>query len=488
MNWNSLNTHDDSYENAFETLCIQLFEHYLRRKYKEDLSEFFALSGSGGDGGVEAYGKIGDSFTGLQAKWFRTALTAAQVRKIKDSVITAKNNRPNIVEYIICLPKRINSKRAVAGGKIAENSEQQKLAVMETEINARYPGFKIIWWFENVILEEMQQPDCLYIEPYWFGKNFLTVEKLKSTFSMQLNHEWLQTRYAPDLNIEGVIAMHYDRMCFGWKFKDELGKKLDDLSERLYKASAVFLKYLATGEVLPELEQKMQNALLSFEEYQVNIGILQQALLDNNIAPRLRHHCEFYLWDIKMMLDNTRPTNIQRPLVSRLSRLVEKLHQTHYFQYIGALAEDFAWKVKVFFGDPGGGKTQGLAHCTSRHLTAGLPALIVPAQGTSCDSWTSILGGSLEYPGRNAEEIFTALEALTYVELRSRAVNSVLIVTLPVTLISVDGLEEDVNNWSKWYNRINDTRQLVQLLDLCFLHGRISVTLTAFLNARQLTW
>src|SRR5215217_4960669 len=461
MNWNSLNTHDDSYENAFETLCIQLFEHHLRRKYKERLSNFFALSGSGGDGGVEAYGEVGDSIIGLQAKWFRTALSDGQVKKIKDSIITAKTNRPEIIEYIICLPKRVHSKKAVAGGKIAKSSEQQKLAVMEDQISTRYPGLKVTWWFENVILEELQQPDCLYIEPYWFGKNFITLEKLKSRFSMQLNHEWLKTRYAADLNVDGEIAMHYDHMCFGQEFKD-LGKKLDDLSKRLHNASAFFLRYLATGEVLPELEQKMQAALLSFDEYQVNISILQQALLDNNTAPRLRHLCEFYLWDIKMMLDKTRPTNIQRPLVSRLSRLIEKLHQTHYFEYIGALAENFTWKVKVFFGDAGGGKTQGLAHCTSRHLQAGLPALILPAQGTPCDSWTNILGAALEYPGRNADEIFTALEALTFVEIRRRALGEVVKISLPVTLISVDGLEEDVSNWSHWYDRIYDSREFVQ--------------------------
>lgn len=58
MNWNSFNTYGDSPNNAFETLCNQLFERYLKRTYLNDLNKFRVINGSGGDGGIEAYGQL----------------------------------------------------------------------------------------------------------------------------------------------------------------------------------------------------------------------------------------------------------------------------------------------------------------------------------------------------------------------------------------------------------------------------------------------
>lgn len=58
MNWTSFITYSDSYQEAFETLCNQLFERYLRRTYKDDLVKFRVINGAGGDGGIEAYGEL----------------------------------------------------------------------------------------------------------------------------------------------------------------------------------------------------------------------------------------------------------------------------------------------------------------------------------------------------------------------------------------------------------------------------------------------
>ena len=38
---------------AFEAMCNHLFESWLRREYKNELSYFTTVNGSGGDGGVE---------------------------------------------------------------------------------------------------------------------------------------------------------------------------------------------------------------------------------------------------------------------------------------------------------------------------------------------------------------------------------------------------------------------------------------------------
>lgn len=55
MNWASFQTHNDAPEQAFESMCNQLFERWCRRTYGSDVQSFRAINGAGGDGGVEAY-------------------------------------------------------------------------------------------------------------------------------------------------------------------------------------------------------------------------------------------------------------------------------------------------------------------------------------------------------------------------------------------------------------------------------------------------
>lgn len=78
MNWTHFLTYGDSKQEAFETLCTQLFERFLRRKYGTDLVKFRVVNGAGGDGGVEAYGELrsGDALL-----FSRLYLTANQLRR-----------------------------------------------------------------------------------------------------------------------------------------------------------------------------------------------------------------------------------------------------------------------------------------------------------------------------------------------------------------------------------------------------------------------
>jgi hypothetical protein len=460
MNWNAFNPHNDSYEDAFEAFSIQLFEHYLLRTYKNELIEFFALSGSGGDGGVEAYGKVMNGTIGLQAKWFRTALTSGQVNKIRASILTAKKVRPEITEYIICLPKRINSRKASKGNKTTTNDEQQKLAFMVEEIKKEYPTLKITWWFHNHLLEQLQYPDCEFIERYWFGNNFLTLEKLKKKFSDQKKHAWLKTRYAPDLNAEGVIAEHYSELCLGEDFKGNFKQKLNKLAGQLTEAGEMIDRFVVTIDDDENLKADFINIKTSFDEYFENIAILKDAVENNQWDITLKVLPEYYVWTAKLALDRNRPTNIQRPMIRQLSRVLDEIHKIHVTEYLSDLSDHLRRKIKLFFGAPGTGKTQGLAFCTAAHLDQEMPALILPAKGTPCNSWTEILSSTLECPGKNAEELLTALEALAILNLQRQAQTEPGLKRLSTALICIDGLEEDVSQWGNWYNRINDTENL----------------------------
>ena len=39
MNWDKFIVHNNSYENAFETLCNQLFENWIKENYSELLMD-----------------------------------------------------------------------------------------------------------------------------------------------------------------------------------------------------------------------------------------------------------------------------------------------------------------------------------------------------------------------------------------------------------------------------------------------------------------
>ena len=91
MNWTKFITYGDSPQNAFETLCNQLFERYLRRKYKTDLVKFRVINGAGGDGGIEAYGQLSSGdIIAVQAKWFQQSLNGSEINQIRKSIQTAK--------------------------------------------------------------------------------------------------------------------------------------------------------------------------------------------------------------------------------------------------------------------------------------------------------------------------------------------------------------------------------------------------------------
>ena len=68
LNFNKFNTHGEGPERAFEAFCNHLFERWL---YRQDslVVDFKVINGAGGDGGIEAYGKLGDGRKfGIQAK------------------------------------------------------------------------------------------------------------------------------------------------------------------------------------------------------------------------------------------------------------------------------------------------------------------------------------------------------------------------------------------------------------------------------------
>lgn len=122
MEWTKFNTHGESSNHAFEVMCNILFEGWCKREYKDNLKYFSFVNGSGGDGGVEAYATLDSGeVIGVQSKWFPDKMETLQFNQIEKSFNTAIKVRPEMIRYIVCIPRDFTSK------KMAKNEKLQKI-------------------------------------------------------------------------------------------------------------------------------------------------------------------------------------------------------------------------------------------------------------------------------------------------------------------------------------------------------------------------
>ena len=139
MNWTRFQTYGTSPDKAFEMLCNQLFENWCKSEYGTQLASFNVVNGAGGDGGVESYAMLtnGD-IVGLQAKWFLNSIDSSQISQIKGSVETAVKVRPQIVRYIVCVPRDLASKTARNG-----KTEDERWAGLVSDLTATFPNLTV---------------------------------------------------------------------------------------------------------------------------------------------------------------------------------------------------------------------------------------------------------------------------------------------------------------------------------------------------------
>ncbi|TKH36654.1 hypothetical protein [Bacillus cereus] len=158
LNWEHFQTYNDAPTQAFETMCNQLFELWCKKEYKDSLDSVTVVNGSGGDGGVEAFATLKDnSIVGVQAKWFPSSITVGQMTQIKKSIKTAIEVRPNLIQYIVCVPRDLNSIKKGREGKVVTNTEATRWDSLKQAIKEEYPLLEIILWDETKILSQLQQ-------------------------------------------------------------------------------------------------------------------------------------------------------------------------------------------------------------------------------------------------------------------------------------------------------------------------------------------
>ena len=255
---------------AFEVMCNILFKCWLKKEYKDNISHFAFVNGSGGDGGVEAYGllKSGD-IIGVQSKWFPQKMEASQFKQIENSFYTAIKVRPELKRYIVCIPRDFTSKKMVKNNQVARDTEESKWINLCENINKEYPDVVIELWDETSIQEKLCLPETQGCYRYWFECSDVFETEILISYQRAIN-SWAKTKYIPDLYSTGYI--HDKLSSFTGSF--EATKKKYDMTQNIY---AIVQKLKRAYEDILRL-QFPENEKALFEKVKSDISVLGEWL------------------------------------------------------------------------------------------------------------------------------------------------------------------------------------------------------------------
>ena len=462
MNWSNFNTYDLGHRSAFETLNNQLFERYVRRTYGNKVVKLRPINGSGGDGGIEAYAELSSKdIIAIQSKWFLQSLDDSEIVQIKNSILTAKKVRPQIKEYIICIPHNVNSVKIGRGKKLTKNHEENKINALVDEIYKIHPDLKLTWWFDNELLTELQQTDNEAARRYWFEKEVISLSFLKEKFDLQKENQWLKERYVPDLHAAGIIEKEYNKLIFSEQYRKTIAGTLQEKIDKISHCQQLINDFLSTNEYPESIKIGLESIDKNFSEFNLTLAALQDAATKGNDFFQVDNTQEFEIWPTTIDLEKKTPTHKQKPILQKLIQSLRDIHIYKLPQYILDVNAEFTQLIKLIKGDSGTGKTHGLANCVEKHLGKNLPAIIIPAKSTPCGNWTEILTFALELQGWNKEEIFSALESIAVSHdaslTRKLPPGAELEMENAKVLLCIDGLEEATSKETDWCSRMAET-------------------------------
>ena len=356
MNWRNFVTYGDGYQEAFETLCNQLFERFLKRKYKEILVKFRVINGAGGDGGIEAYGElVSGEIIAVQAKWFRDTLKSSEIDQIRNSITTAKDLRPQIKEYIICIPHDVSSLKYGRGKKgedkkPIDNFEEKTIDKFIDEITAKYSDIKITWWFEKDIEFELMQADNEGVHKFWFGKEIISLKYLISQFELQKT-SWLFKKYIPELHGQGFIQKEIQQLLYNEAYRKTLYDKFEKELKPLKDLINLIPKFIRPLEDGNEIRKQLESIYKEVNSNIKNLASIGRAILNG----------ENHLKDLSIIkvtiprklvneIEYIKPTNLQIGIKERLINTLVQLENFDLTGFLTELREEVRQIGRLFFG------------------------------------------------------------------------------------------------------------------------------------------
>jgi len=494
MSFDNFKTYGDSPQTAFETLCTQLFERYLRRTYGSRLIKSRVINGAGGDGGIEAYGELDNgNLIAVQAKWFRNTIATGQIEQLRKSIKTALSLRKNIEEYIICVPRSHNSLKYGRGAKgkgkkPITKTEEKLIDDFIEEIKNEYQTTKFTWWFEQDLEFQIQEEDNEGIHKFWFEQELISMTYLIQQFDLE-KKAWLEKRYIPELHGLGVIQSEIQQLLFSQSYRKEL---LNQFSTelRIFQTAAELIDRISETLLSEDNLKKELNALrVNINNNLAQLTPIMQAISEGvNEMPVITFTPLTISKELLQDIETISPTNLRLGVQERLINALDQLRHINIQQLVSVANANANQKGRLFLGNSGTGKTHALTNTVDvcLHKDAS-PAIIIRAKGTPCNDWTQILKKSLDLDGWDRRQILSALETLAirtdHREAQKLKPGEELKHEPTKVVICIDGIEEDITHWPEWYERI---RQSIELMKL---YPRVRFIYTArnyFLNEDEL--
>lgn len=480
MNWTKFQTHHESNERAFETFCNQLFEKYCYREFSNEIKDFVIVNGAGGDGGVESYATLQDkSFIGLQAKWFPQKINDSQFKQIENSIITALNVRPNIKQYIVCIPRNLGNTKKGHNNKNIQSSEYSKWEKLIETFKCKYPELNLILWGDHEILTQLQNPECCYLKRYWFDPSSFDYSILQESFNREKG-SWLKYKYFHELHKEGQISETL-RYYIGVN-KDKLLSNLNDIENNYIDILRILDEVKIWCNISDKLNNTLEQIIISVKEE------LKHIEQNKEFINQEKYNCKFE--DIKpidftVLIRNY--NKIGSGISSHYSRQLEKIIEKNNKKLFSDIKNNahllLSKHVLWIIGSPGTGKTHGVAgfidHCLQE--TYNIPIFITAKNINYNASWKDILIKSLGLSNSWSEnEILSALESLCiFSEIKNTSLQNNKKTYKAKIIICIDGLDE-VQPYNFWINKINEANVIGET------HKRIKFIFTSRHNVAEL--
>jgi hypothetical protein len=443
------------------------------REYRDKVQHIHVINGAGGDGGVEAYAMLVDgTYVGVQAKWFLNPIESDEIQKIRNSITTAKQVRPEIARYIVCIPRNLANKT----GK-SKKPERDRWNDFLKEIQKNYPGLELILWDESWLQTELQSPGAEGIVKFWFENQDMALEDLVHRFNLARD-AWLNKRYLPSLHGTGKIHTSVLHLLGHPAARDRVMRQLLEadgvLAYTVFQIETYLDRYAERLCIWDDKElTTFLDILTRLPERLEIVGCYTQMLLHCS-----RHGTPPLPLDVAATFDDlVTPALVMLKESRKLpggpqsrSDLEEALQSLQTANILPTLSKAHALlkpRNILIFGDPGTGKTHGLGYEVEKRLDEGCPAVLIQAKSAPVSSgWGAMIRQTLGLSGNWAEdEIWSALEACAARSDRARALSTrqdgFILNELTRVLICVDGLDE-ASDRNSWLERIGELKPIIE--------------------------
>lgn len=413
MNWANFQTYNDAPTKAFEILCNQLFENWCKENHLSELKSFHVVNGAGGDGGVESYAVLSNgNIIGLQAKWFLDSITASQMGQIKNSINTALKMRPQITQYIVCIPRDLAS----LTGK-GDNTEDKRWEDMKAEVLKDHPALTLDLWNETRLTQELQKECSAGIFKFWFERAEISEENVRISFE-QCKDSWLSTKYVPDLNTYGSIHSFICTYLGDVNQRQKLNELfvgMSDLCSEFYTTADELL--VACGENDPQLATLISETKCQLQAMQCEIQIIQSWLETESVVGLAFSEEAFWVdfFGIAARIKRSKEADSHYFHISAVTKVLQLLGKMRIPPILNQIKRANDRRSVVFLGEPGTGKTHGIAAEADRLLkdSCHIPILIQARDIPATDTWKDILISSLGLADSwSQEEIWQGLSSL----------------------------------------------------------------------------